>query len=111
MTNSYIAIGCMPISEPSFFENEDWNKKYDKKVLTTYVDQLKRMFPLQAHDITIIDDEVIGFTAVVLFEEGNENSFERAKNIAEELPYCWDDKSKEALGKQYFTDTLKLQCN
>ena len=112
MSRNYIVLGTAPLSEPVFFDNEEWTKEWGKSVLVTYAGQLKREFPTQAHNITIIkDDHYKSFVVVIQFIDEKEDSWEIAKNIADQVPYCWDEISQKNLGKQYFRELKQILCN
>ena len=107
MSEDWISLGNHPLSEPTCFENKEWANKYSGKVLTAWLNQLRRTFPCLPARIVIKQSQEEFFVVVTFTDE---RQFEYAKDIADELPYCWDDKAKEELGSLYFKETKELYC-
>ena len=113
MTTDWIALGSAPISEPTCYNNEDWTEKYSREVLSAWLNQLRRTFPDYKSRLLIKSvpgaKEISEYFVVITFE--NCIQFEEAKEVADDIPYCWDDKAKEELGALYFKETREIICN
>ena len=108
MTIDWIALGKSPQSEPVCFNNEKWAEKYKDRVLLAWFNQIRRTFPCFP-DRIVIKQSGDEYFVVVTFE--NEIQFEYAKDLADELPFSWDDKAKEELGATYFKETREIYCS
>jgi len=109
MTTDWIALGYAPQGEVTLFNNKEWVEKYQDKVLLAWFNQLKRTFIGFSDRIYIKQDfPKNDYFIVVTFD--NEVQFEQAKEIADNIPYCWDDQAKEELGKVYFKETREIYC-
>lgn len=98
-------VGCYsaPLAEPCVQIDDP---EYDKKVrveINAWLHQLERTFPFtkfvikeQSHDLGDY------YEVVIPYEEFDDEAEQRAFNVVDELPYNWDYKAKEELGKAYF---------
>lgn len=103
----WISLGNSPISEPTGFDNKEWAERYSNRVLQVWLNQLRRTFPFNSFEIKQLKDD--SYVVVVLFE--NKEQLEQAKEVADELPYCWDSYSQKELGTTYFKETRELLCS
>lgn len=109
MTTDWIVLGAAPQGEVTLFDNKEWVEKHRDKVLLAWFNQLRRTFPCFPDRICIKQDfPENNYFIVVTFDD--EIQFEYAKDIADDLPYCWDDKAKEELGEAYFKETREIYC-
>lgn len=107
MTIDYIVLGKLPISE-QYPEDKKFQEKYKNKIILAYLNQLKRCFPCFPNRFSLRETE-LGYLACIDFE--NEQQFEYAKNVADDLPYCWDLYAQEELGKEYFKELREVICS
>lgn len=109
MQIDYIVLGKAPLSE-QYPEDKKFREKYTHKVTLAYLSQLKREFPCFPDRFSLreIKDNSNDYSVAIDFT--NEQEFEYAKNVADELPYCWDEKAQQELGKQYFKDLKDTLC-
>ena len=107
-----IYLGTGPISEPACYNNKDWIEKYARPVLLAWLRQLRRTFPDYKHRLVIKGItgamEISEYHVAIVFE--NNIQFEEAKEIADNLPYSWDDIAKKELGNKYFKETKEMYC-
>lgn len=109
MTIDYIVLGKSPSSEP-YPENEKFREKYKNQVAVAYLNQLKRCFPCFPDRFALQEIEKDSGNYHVVIEFMNEQQFEYAKNVADDLPYCWDPFAQEELGKEYFKELREVIC-
>lgn len=109
MTIDYIVLGKLPISE-QYPEDKKFREKYKNKVVVAYLNQLKRCFPCFPDRFALQEIEKDSGNYHVAIDFIDEQQFEYAKNVADELPYCWDEEAQKELGKDYFKELKEIIC-
>lgn len=109
MATDYIILGKLPMSE-QYPEDKKFREKYANKILVAYINQLKRCFPCFPDRFSLREIEENSNNYNVAIDFTNEQEFEYAKNIADDLPYCWDEQAQQDLGKSYFKDLKEIIC-
>lgn len=109
MTKTFVCCYTKPLAEPSNIgilkEGDDFEKwaPAARQEIVAWHEQLKRTFPLQHFEIQECRSKSGTWWEVVIpYDDDNPDEAERVFNTVEELPYNWDYKAKEQLGKEYF---------
>lgn len=107
----YVICYNKPISEFNIPCEDEKYLSLGRQEINAWLNQLRRTFPFTKFELQDIGEKDKPFwTAIVPYDDSNEQDMIRAFNVVEEVPYCWDDKAREELGKEYFDYIRRLIC-